>query len=294
VGELGEEEVNRPLLAAAPVVLVNAVAFAGQLSYWNAVLVTVLAVVVAATLESIAVYVAYHAHLAQLANDSALRLRFAAYVIAAVIGALNYSHWCAPRWHLTPAAVAFALCSVLSPWLWGIHTRRTSRDRLMAAGLIEPHALRLGGTRWAWHPYRSVRVMSAATWEGVTDPGEAIAAVYAPAQDVAGERSLDGVSPGSPAAIPGTVPSSGFEAAKTRMRQAADLGFRYTDNQARADFHLTRAAVAEARRQVLPERGRGGATHPGAAAAPAAEDAPAGGRAPQPPAGAFNGQAAHG
>jgi hypothetical protein len=78
---------------------------------------------------------------------------------------------------------------------------------------------------------------------------------------------------GSPAASPGTVPPSSFEAAKARMRQAADLNFRYTDNQAREDFHLTRAAAAEARRQVNLERSRGGAS---AAPAPAAQDAPAG------------------
>jgi len=198
----GSRNARRVAVAAVPVVLVNVVAFAGQLSYWAGVLVPALAVVVAAALELIAVYVAYHAHLAQLANDSALRLRFAAYAIAAVIGALNYSHWCAPHWRPTPVAIVFALCSVLSPWLWGIHTRRASRDALMARKLIEPHALRLGATRWAWHPYRSARVMRAATWDGVTDPAEAIGAVYAPAAGVAGEP-ID-VPGGSPAIVTGT------------------------------------------------------------------------------------------
>ena len=69
-------------------------------------------------------------------------------------------------------------------------------------------------------------------------------------EDVAGERSQHGVSSRSPATPPGTVPASSFEAAKARMRQAAELGFRYTDNRAAADFGLTRAAVTEARRQV--------------------------------------------
>ena len=43
----------------------------------------------AMALESIAVYLAFRAHAAQLANDSALRLRLASYGFAAVIGAMN-------------------------------------------------------------------------------------------------------------------------------------------------------------------------------------------------------------
>ena len=69
----------------------------------------------------------------------------------------------------------------------------------------------------------------------------------APARESGGRGALE--QPSSPAAF-GTVPSSSFEAAKARMRLAADLGFRYSDNRAAADFGLTRAAVTEARRQV--------------------------------------------
>ena len=165
---------------AAPVVLVNVVAFCGQLAFLRAHLPWVPAgqVLMAVTLEVIAVYLAWQAHLAQLANDSALRLRLAAYGFALLIAAMNYSHYAGPGWRPTFVAAAVALCSAASPWLWGVHTRRASRDRLMAAGLVEPHAVRLGGTRWAWHPYRSVRVMRAATWQGTTDPAAAITAVY--------------------------------------------------------------------------------------------------------------------
>jgi hypothetical protein len=66
--------------------------------------------------------------------------------------------------------------SASSPWLWAVHSRRVSRDALLAQGLIEHHAVRLGSTRWAWHPIRSARVMWHATWEGVTNPAEALAA----------------------------------------------------------------------------------------------------------------------
>jgi len=167
---------HRAWLAAVPIVLVNAVAFTGQLAFLRAHLPIGLAgqVLVAVALESVAVYLAYHAHVAQLADDSAMRLRLAAYGWAAGIAVMNYSHWAA-HWRPTFAALAFAICSAASPWLWSVHSRRASRDTLKARGLIEPHAVRLGGTRWAWHPIKSTRVMSAATWTGENDPAAAIA-----------------------------------------------------------------------------------------------------------------------
>jgi hypothetical protein len=128
----------------------------------------------AVALESVAVFLALHAHVAALADDSALRLRLASYGFAAVIGAMNYSHYAAPDWRPTFAAVAVGLMSASSPWLWAVHSRRASRDQLRERGLIEPHAVRLGATRWLWHPLRSARVTWYATWAGVSDPREAI------------------------------------------------------------------------------------------------------------------------
>jgi hypothetical protein len=71
-------------------------------------------------------------------------------------------------------AVLMFCMSALSPWRWSIHTRRASRDGLMARGLIEEHAVRLGATRITWHPARSVRVLSWSAWHGVNDPKRAI------------------------------------------------------------------------------------------------------------------------
>ena len=176
---------HRGWLAAIPVILVNAVAFAGQLAFLRTHLPWPAAgqVLVAVTLESVAVYLAWQAHLALAADDSALRLRLAAYGFAAVIGVMNYSHWMAPGWRPTFTAVTFGLMSVSSPWLWSVHSRRVSRDALKARGLIEPHAVRLGATRWTWHLIRSWRVMFRATWQGENDPVRAIAlpAMNAPA-----------------------------------------------------------------------------------------------------------------
>lgn len=168
---------HRGWLAAVPIVLVNAVAFAGQLAFLRTHLPWPLAgqVLVAVTLESVAVYLAWQAHLALAADDSALRLRLAAYSFALVIGVMNYSHWCAPGWRPTFAAVTFGLMSVSSPWLWSVHSRRVSRDALKDRGLIESHAVRLGATRLLWHPVRSVRVMRWAAWAGENDPARVIA-----------------------------------------------------------------------------------------------------------------------
>jgi len=183
----------RGWLAAVPIVLVNAVAFAGQLAFLRARLPWPLAgqVLVAVTLESVAVYLAWQAHLALAADDSALRLRLAAYSFAAVIGALNYSHYMAPHWRPTFAAVTFGLMSVSSPWLWSVYSRRVSRDALKARGLIEPHAVRLGATRWAWHPALSFRVMRWAAWTGEADPARAIAGRFPPAAATAGDTPGD-------------------------------------------------------------------------------------------------------
>src|SRR5690348_6514139 len=92
---------------AVPVLLVNAVAFIGQFGYLREHLpwATIGVVMAALALESIAIYLQWHAHLAQLANDSALRLRLASYALAVVIGAMNYSHYALPGFKPTAAAV---------------------------------------------------------------------------------------------------------------------------------------------------------------------------------------------
>jgi hypothetical protein len=178
-------------LAVVPLILVNFVAVSGQLAFLRDHLSWGLPgdIVFAAALESIAVYLAYHAHIALIGNDSALRLRLASYGFGLAIGAMNYSHYAGPAWRPTFQAVAVGLMSASSPWLWGIHSRRQSRAALLAAGLIEPHALRLGVTRWLWHPARSVRVMWFATWAGIQSPAEAISAVEP--QHAGGRAALD-------------------------------------------------------------------------------------------------------
>jgi len=200
---------HRGWLAAVPVVLVNTVAFSGQLAFLRHHLPWTPAgqVLVAVTLESVAVYLAWQAHLALAADDSALRLRLAAYGFAAVIGVMNYSHYMAAHWRPTFAAVTFGLMSLSSPWLWSVHSRRQSRDALKAKGLIEPHAVRLGATRWTWHPFRSARVMFRATWQGENDPAKAVLLPPVKATEAAAGDVTASTAEVTPAPAPGVTPA---------------------------------------------------------------------------------------
>ncbi|MCW2929879.1 MAG: hypothetical protein JWM19_841 [Actinomycetia bacterium] len=173
----GTRRVLRAVIAAVPVCLVNATAFIGQFMFLHAHLSWIVPgqVLFAVTLESVAVYLAWHAHVAELSNDSSIRLKAGAYVFAMVIGSMNYSHYAAPHWRPTFMAVGLALMSSASPWLWGVHTRRTARDQLMERKLLEERGVRLGASRWTWHPFRSVRVTSWASWHSINDPARVIA-----------------------------------------------------------------------------------------------------------------------
>jgi hypothetical protein len=241
---------NRRLaMAAVPVVLVNAVAFAGQLAFLREHLPWPLAgqLMMAAALESIAVYLAFHAHVAALANDAALRLRLASYAFAAVIATMNYSHYAAPGWRPTFPAVAIGLMSASSPWLWAVHSRRASRDKMMAAGLIEPHALRLGATRWLWHPVRSARVMYHATWAGITDPRDAITGWGASRQRGASSSASSGdygakavARHDAPALPPGDAPGASASQAPRRASRRGARRASPTDREASALAVLAR------------------------------------------------------
>ena len=222
---------HRAWLAAVPIVLVNSVAFCGQLVFLRGHLHWTLGgqILVGVTLESVAVYLAWQAHLALAADDSAMRLRLAAYGFAVVIGTMNYSHYMSHGWRPTFAAVTFGLMSVSSPWLWSVHSRRSSRDALKARGLIEPHAVRLGATRWTWHPWRSARVMFRATWAGENDPARAIALVAAEdsrqdtTADISTDRTADNAPDSQPAMTQDKPQARRGAKAVTGQDKAADI-----------------------------------------------------------------------
>lgn len=166
------------VITALPIGLVNTVAVIGQLSWAHDHLKAwgpAGQFLFAGSLESIALFLSYFAYLAEKSNDSALRMKLASYLIGLLVGLLNFSHF-SPHWKPTAVGIVVGGMSSLSPWLWAAYSRRVSRTILAANGLIETHALRLGASRWLWHPIRSARVMYRATWTGESRIGKAIAA----------------------------------------------------------------------------------------------------------------------
>lgn len=158
-----------------PLVLVNALALSGQVGFAERYLHWPLmgAVVFGGTLESIAIYIGWHAHRALLAGDTASKLRAASYGMGFLVGGLNYQHyvhaWASPN----VPAVTFGLMSVISPWLWAMHGRHVNRERLRSLGLVDERAPHFSAARWLHFP---VATMGALRWgirEGVQDPGAA-------------------------------------------------------------------------------------------------------------------------
>lgn len=165
-----------------PLVLVNLGALVGQSMWAYGKLVdslltdhhkvaTVLAVLFALALESIGVYLALEAHAAMMMQQASGGLRLASYAIACVIAGLNYSHF-----HMESMdwAVALALLSLVSPWLWSVKSRADHRASLMARGEVDPRGVKLSTARKIAAPIRSMKVWKWAAWAGETDPLKAV------------------------------------------------------------------------------------------------------------------------
>lgn len=167
---------KRDIMTTIPLLIVNAIAVTGQFIFWRAHTPTfppIAALGFACALESISVFVAYHAHLAELSQDSSFRLRFGSYAAGITIGLLNGSHFTV-NGRITAASVGMFILSASSPVLWAIHTRRQSRDDLKAKEQIEDKAVKLGVMRWILWPVDSFGVFRLAVWRGQTKPKLAI------------------------------------------------------------------------------------------------------------------------
>jgi hypothetical protein len=170
----------RPVL---PLLVVNAATVYAQGAYaftevapesWPTAGRLALALTFAAALESVALYVQWHAHDALLrqAHGTAARLRRGAYLIAAAIGLINLSHW----WESAPAAgIGFALLSLLSPFLWGLHTRRLHNVQLLATdrARIDDCGVEFSARRRRAFPWRTWQASRWAIDHGVTEPAAA-------------------------------------------------------------------------------------------------------------------------
>lgn len=203
--------VGRWARPVAPLLVVTGFAMLGQILYgveayapdgWPLGWRVGLAIGAAAGVESIALYVAWHAHDALLmgATATAARMRRASYGIALAVAAVNYSHF-ADGWSPTPAAVVFALFSASGPWLWGLHTRRAKRVQLLREGQADSSGAVFSAERWRAFP---VRTWAARRWSidhGVIDPREAWAGYNldrATRQQEARERSRELSPPRQP------------------------------------------------------------------------------------------------
>lgn len=179
-----------------PLVLVNALAVFGQLGWGRHNLTQVgenadslsrwmIAILFAATLESIALFLAFYANRALDRGDSATALYLGAFGVAAIVAGVNYSHYAHPKDTFslvgladipspTAMGIVFALCSLASPWLWRIKHRDANRAKLHELGVIDTKAVRLSMARKLWHPVRSFMVMWYATWDGEQEPAKAV------------------------------------------------------------------------------------------------------------------------
>ncbi|MGH8965110.1 MAG: hypothetical protein ACRDXB_07240, partial [Actinomycetes bacterium] len=128
----------------------------------------------AAAIESIALFVQWHAHDALLlkASATAARLRRASYLIAAAVATINYHHF-ADNWRPTAAAVVFAVFSASGPWLWGLHTRRVQHLQLLREGQIDSAGAVFSAERWRAFPIRTWRARRWSIDYGNNDPRDA-------------------------------------------------------------------------------------------------------------------------
>jgi hypothetical protein len=169
---------RRIIITAIPIVGVNLTAVLAQFQFWHAHL-TMWGVpgqlLFAGSLESVAIMLCYFAHLSMISADSAFKLRLGAILFALIIATMNGSHYLV-NGAITAASVGVFACSAMSPILWGVYSRRQSRDILINNGLIEGRSVRLGSARWLFHPSKSFKVFSRAVWLGEQSPQAAISA----------------------------------------------------------------------------------------------------------------------
>ncbi len=174
-------------LMYAPLILVNLAAIYGQLAFfyqhvapatWPIPGKIALAIVVALAIESIAVYVGWHAHdaLINKLGRTAARLRRASYAIATLVAAINYAHFAdfteatGNKLGLNAASVAFGLLSLISPWLWGLHSRRARNIQLAKEGVADATGATFSGERIRSFPIRAYLARRWSIDHYITDP----------------------------------------------------------------------------------------------------------------------------
>jgi hypothetical protein len=123
-------------------------------------------------IEATAVALMMLANQTALAGDSAGGLWTLVWLVTA--GAVTMQVLHAYAIGKPEAAMVYATASVLTVVLWRAKTRRSLRDRLRAAGMIEDPLPRYRPVRWVLRPRETFRAWYLALGEGVSDPATAM------------------------------------------------------------------------------------------------------------------------
>ncbi|NUR69755.1 MAG: DUF2637 domain-containing protein [Hamadaea sp.] len=123
-------------------------------------------------IEATAVALMLLANQTALAGDSAGGLWTLVWIVTAGAVTMQIVH--ANAIGQPEAAMVYATASVLTVVLWRAKTRRSLRDRLRAAGMIEDPLPRYRPVRWVLRPRETFRAWYLALGEGVSDPATAM------------------------------------------------------------------------------------------------------------------------
>jgi hypothetical protein len=169
-----------------PLVIINLAAIYGQVSFaydsiapgeWSMWAKICLAIGVASAIESVSLYVSFHALDALLLRSfgTSAKLRRTSYLIALIVGLMNYSHFTTSMLKPTAAGLTFGMLSLVSPWLWGLHARRERHVQLLNedSRLIDEAGVEFSPERWKAFPIRSFMARRYALDEYITEPKEA-------------------------------------------------------------------------------------------------------------------------
>jgi len=222
----------RWLRPVAPILIVNVFAVLGQVLFgvdnytpdtWATGWRITVAIGAAIGIESIALYVSWHAHdaLLQGTPGAASRLRRWSYLIASVVAAINYSHF-APDGRPTAAAAVFGAFSIVSPWLWGLHTRRARGIQLRREGHADSIAATFSSDRWFNFPIRTLGARRYSIEHGVIDSRIAWTKYNA-------ERAAK-IETRRPPNMPADIPAPGKPASPPALVSLARPGRRLAEN----------------------------------------------------------------
>ena len=178
-----EKESTRGATAktVAPLIVVNALTVYGQLAYayesiapatWPVGARVILSIGFALAVESVALYIQWHAHDALLlrSHSTARSLRRTSFLVALIVGAMNYSHFTVKLDKPTAAGIAFGMLSLLSPWMWGLHSRRQARIQLLKERRVDDAGAEFSTTRKRMFPVRSWMAYRWSIDQNETDP----------------------------------------------------------------------------------------------------------------------------